>query len=319
MRKTAVLFAGQGAQSIGMGRDFYEGSIVARQIYDTAWHILGYDVKRVCFEQNDHINHTQYTQPSILVTSLAIYYTLMEHMDINVDAFLGFSLGEYSALHACGIFDLETIISLIQKRANYMAQASLKTKGSMAAVIGLERDVLRSICEEVTKDAGLVQVANYNSSNQLVISGESDAVAIACEKAKARGAKRAVVLNVSGGFHTPLMSEAADKMLQEIRNTKFATPKVDIIMNCDAKILSNIKELPIKMSNQIKGPVYFEDSIKHLIELGFDTFIEIGPGQVLSGLVRKIDGNKAVISIDKMADIDKLKLILGGENNGTNE
>jgi [acyl-carrier-protein] S-malonyltransferase len=314
MRNVVIMFAGQGAQYIGMGKDFYENNKVSKQIFNQASQILGYDIRHICFEANDNINQTQYTQPAMLVTSLAIYHALVDRLPLNPQFMLGFSLGEYSALYASGIISFEDIIMLIQKRANFMAQDAIDHPGAMAAILGIDRNKLSSICQDVTRDEGFVHIANYNCPNQLVISGLKKSVEMVCEFAKANGAKRAILLNVSGGFHTPLMKESADKMLHQVLNIEHKKPKTDIIMNTDASVLINLLELPYKMANQISGPVYFEDSVREAIRRGANTFIEIGPGQVLSGLVRKIDESVDVVSIDKYSDLDKLNSFLGGNS-----
>lgn len=303
MGKKAIVFNGQGSQYIGMGQDFYNEYEYVRNMYRKASEILGYDLTKVCFKQNDLINNTLYTQPSTLLTSIGIYEVIKREFKIKVDYLLGFSLGEYSALYASGVFDFNTIIKLIKKRAIYMDEAASKTNGLMAAVIGMKRELLEDLCTEVN---GLVQIANYNSPSQLVVGGEKSAVKELCEMAKANGAKRVVPLNVSGGFHTPLMSNAASKMYDEVVKATYHQPNTDIIMNCNAKKL-DIADLANLMKKQIESSVYFEDSILKLIDNGVNTFIEIGPGNVVGGLIRKIDRSKQLITIDKLTDLDKIK------------
>lgn len=306
MNKLAILFAGQGSQTIGMGKAFYEKYDFVKEIYEKASNILGYDIAKLCFEENELINQTRYTQPAILVTSIAIYTVLKTEFKIKPDFLAGFSLGEYSALYAANVFDFETIVRLIKKRAELMDEEAIKTPGKMAAIIGLDRDKLLMLCEEVTKTIGLVKIANYNCPNQLVVGGIEKAVLALCALAKENGAKRAIPLNVSGGFHTPLMKKASEAMFDEINKCLYQSPSIDIIMNCNADFL-NISKLPHLMKKQIESSVYFEDTIKKMIENGTDTFIEVGPGKVLSGFVRKIDNSKKIISIDKLCDIDEVK------------
>lgn len=301
MGKLAILFAGQGAQYDKMGYDLYQKYPEVQDLYLKASDVLGYDLTDICFTNNDKINQTKYTQPSILVTSIAIYTILQRELEIKPDYLAGFSLGEYSALYASGIFDFKTIVDLIKKRAYFMEEAAEKNKGSMAAIIGMERNKLEQLCSDVEKTTGIVKIANYNCPNQLVISGEVSAVNSLCEKAKENGAKRAITLNVSGGFHTVLMESAAKRMYEAVLKVKRNKPTIDIYMNCNAEIL-DINELPELMEKQIKSSVYFEDSIRKMIDNGVDTFIEIGPGKVLSGFVRKIDRTKKVISINDLND-----------------
>lgn len=304
-KKIAFLFAGQGAQYIGMGEDFYREFSYVKNLYDLASQQLGYDITKICFENNALINQTKYAQPAILITSLAILKVIKNEFQINPDVVAGFSLGEYSALFEAKVFDIKTIINLVKHRAYYMEEASIKNPGAMAAIIGLNRFTLESLCMD-TKD---VYIANYNCPDQIVVAGLTESVKLLCEKAKIKGARRTIMLNVSGAFHTPIMHDAADKMYNLIMQTDYLKPKCDIYMNYQAQKL-DIKQLPIIVKKQIESPVYFEDIIKKFILLGVDLFIEIGPGTVLSGFVRKIDPTKTVISINKVSD---LKLI-GGQN-----
>lgn len=306
MEKIAILFSGQGSQYIGMGQDFFNKYDEVKELYEKANHVLGYDLTQICFAENELINQTQYTQPSVLVTSLGIYTALLKETKIKPNVVAGFSLGEYSALYASGIFDFEKIVYLIKQRAYYMERCANIHPGKMAAIIGLNQEILTNICHEVTKIHGTVQIANLNCPNQLVIGGKKEAVEMVCEKAKEKGARRAVILNVSGGFHTPLMSEAAKEMYEEVIKTPYNKPEIDILMNATADYLQ-INQLPQLMKKQIESSVYFEDTIKKMIADGIETFIEIGPGSVLSGFVRKVDRTKTVISIDKLSDLERVK------------
>ena len=302
-KKFVCLFAGQGSQYIGMGKDFYDNYDYVRTLYDEASSILGYDIAKICFEENENLNQTIYTQPAVVLTTIAIYEVARREYGINPTVVAGFSLGEYAALYAAGIFSFKDILYLINNRAHLMDREAIENPGSMAAIIGMDRDVLNDICNEV----GNVVIANYNSSNQLVISGLKEAVNNACEIAKTKGAKRAIPLNVSGAFHSFLMHNAAIEMGMVINKVSHNQPNVDIVMNVTARplIIDNLFELMMK---QIESPVYWEDSIKYIIEnYDIDTFIEFGPGNVLSGLMRKIDSSKQTYNISKIEELNILK------------
>lgn len=303
-KKIGLLFAGQGAQYIGMGRDFYDNYDYVRAMYKEASAILGYDLTKLVFEENENINQTKYTQPAILITSLCIYEVLKREYNLSPIVTAGFSLGEYSALNACGVFDFSQIVYLIKHRALYMEEDAKKSKGGMAAIIGMERDTLESLCNQLE----LVKIANYNCPNQLVVSGLYDSVIELVERAKQNGARRAVMLNVSGGFHTQLMEDASKRMYDLVKGQPFNQPNFDIIMNCNYQPL-DINHLPELMKAQISSSVYFEDSIRLMMDTySVDLFVEIGPGNVLSGFVKKINQEAKIIAINKVADLD----ILGG-------
>jgi [acyl-carrier-protein] S-malonyltransferase len=297
--KTIYLFAGQGSQYLGMGKDFYDKFPYLHRLYDQASEILGYDIKEICFERNDLLNITEYTQPAILVTSCAIYEVLKRDCSLPPVAFAGFSLGEYSALYAAGIFDFQTIIELIKYRAQFMAEAAHENLGSMAAIIGLDKTLLERICLETG-----VWIANYNCSNQIVISGAKDKIMKAIEKAKDLKARRAVLLNVSGAFHTPLMESAALKMQAILEKVPVKKPSFPVIMNYNAQPLEldSLKELMVK---QIVSPVRFEETIQLLMKYN-GRFLEIGPGKVLSGFLRRINPEMESLSIENINDLNKM-------------
>ena len=304
MHKLALVFAGQGSQYQGMGLDYIENSPLFKEKELTASKILGFNIKDVLQSDDGKLNETKYAQPLILFSSILGYETF-KTLNVEPDAVLGFSLGEYSALYASNIFTFENIMKIISKRSLFMQECAIQNPGKMAAILGLTKEVVDDVCKVASRD-GVVISANYNSPIQVVISGENNALYKAMELAKEMGAKRVVELNVSGAFHSPLMHHAAEELYQYLNSIDYQEPKYPIYMNTTAKPLES-KNLYQEMKKQIESPVYFEQSIKNMIEDGITHFIEIGPGKVLSGLIKKIDINCEVTNLDKFADLDNLK------------
>ncbi len=306
MGKIAFIFPGQGAQYKGMGKDLYENFDVAKKVFDESNEILDFDLLEMCFEDKDNkIDQTEYSQPAILATSIAALEVLRSN-GIETEYTAGLSLGEYTSLYYGESFDLKTGIELVRKRGILMMEACANTKGTMAAIIGLDRDYLSEVCEKVN---GVCEIANYNCPGQLVISGEVEAVREACELAKEAGAKRAIELTVSGPFHSSLLAEASNNFSKYIENIDIKEPNKKVLMNVTGDFYdSNLKE---KMVSQIKSSVLFEDSIVKLVDEGVETFIEIGPGKVLSGFVKKVNRKLNVLNIEDSASltatIEKLK------------
>lgn len=304
MSKLALVFAGQGSQYPDMGLDFVEAypSLIEKE--KIASKILGFDVKEILLSRNGKINETEYTQGLVLLASIYAYEVFLT-LDAEVSAVSGFSLGEYSALYAAKIFDFEQIMKIIAKRSALMQTCTLKYPGKMAAILGLSSLEVDAICE-ASKEKGIIVSANYNSPVQVVISGEEQAVNYACELAKERGAKRAVMLNVSGAFHSPLMKEAGDGLAQFIKEIPYRTPECPIYMNTTARPLIE-DNLYQEMEKQIQLPVYFEQTIEQMVKDGITHIIEVGPGTVLSGLIKKINIEIEVAHLGKLSDLDILK------------
>ncbi len=306
MSKIAFIFPGQGAQYKGMGKDLYENFDIAKKVFDEANEILDFDLLEICFnDTEDKINQTEFSQPAILATSIAALEVLRCN-GVETDYTAGLSLGEYTSLYYAESFDLKTGIELVRKRGLLMMEACANTKGTMAAIMGLDRDKLSDICSKVS---GVCEIANYNCPGQLVISGEIESIKEACELAKEAGAKRTIELSVSGPFHSSLLAEASTNFGNYIENFDLREPNKKVVMNVTGDFYKgNLKEI---MSNQIKSSVFFEDSILKLINEGVDTFIEIGPGKVLSGFVKKIDRKLNVLNIEDSVSlalaIEKLK------------
>ncbi len=298
MNKIAFIFPGQGAQYKGMGKDLYENFEVARQVFNASNDVLDFDLLEMCFEDSeDKINQTEYSQPAILATSIAALEVLRSN-GIEAEYTAGLSLGEYTSLYYADSFDLKTGIELVRKRGTLMMEACTNTKGTMAAILGLDRNILNEIC---TKVNGVCEIANYNCPGQLVISGEIEAVKNACELAKEAGAKRAIELTVSGPFHSSLLAEASNNFMEYIEDLKLSEPNKKVVMNVTGDFYDgSLKE---NMINQIKSSVLFEDSIVKLIDQGVNTFVEIGPGKVLSGFVKKIDRKLNVLNVEDSASL----------------
>ncbi|HEL2650484.1 TPA: ACP S-malonyltransferase [Streptococcus suis] len=303
MTKTAFLFAGQGAQTVGMARDLYENYPIVRETFDQASQILGYDIRDLIDNQEDKLHQTRYTQPAILTTSVAIF-RLLEEEGIQPDMVAGLSLGEYSALVASGALAFEDAIALIAKRGEYMETAAPTGTGKMVAVLNTDVNLIEEICSTVT--SGIVSPANYNTPAQIVIGGEVAAVDEAVELLKEAGVKRMIPLNVSGPFHTALLRPASEQLAQALEQVEFADFQVDLVGNTEAKVMKK-EDIKSLLTRQVMEPVRFYESIATMQEAGVTNFIEIGPGKVLSGFVKKIDKTAHVVAIE---DIEGLQIVL---------
>ncbi|AXI68124.1 [acyl-carrier-protein] S-malonyltransferase [Streptococcus suis] len=303
MTKTAFLFAGQGSQTVGMAHDLYEYSPIVRETFDQASQILGYDIRDLIDNQEDKLHQTRYTQPAILTTSLAIYRLLVEK-GIQPDMVAGLSLGEYSALVASGALAFEDGIALIAKRGEYMETAAPAGTGKMVAVLNTDVNLIEEVCSSVT--SGIVSPANYNTPAQIVIGGEVAAVDEAVELLKEAGVKRMIPLNVSGPFHTALLRPASEQLAQALEQVEFADFQVELVGNTEAKVMKK-EDIKSLLTRQVMEPVRFYESIATMQEAGVTNFIEIGPGKVLSGFVKKIDKTAHVVAIE---DIEGLQIVL---------
>ncbi|MFI3085073.1 MULTISPECIES: ACP S-malonyltransferase [Streptococcus] len=303
MTKTAFLFAGQGSQTVGMARDLYEYSPIVRETFDQASQILGYDIRDLIDNQEDKLHQTRYTQPAILTTSLAIYRLLVEK-GIQPDMVAGLSLGEYSALVASGALAFEDGIALIAKRGEYMETAAPAGTGKMVAVLNTDVNLIEEVCSSVT--SGIVSPANYNTPAQIVIGGEVAAVDEAVELLKEAGVKRMIPLNVSGPFHTALLRPASEQLAQALEQVEFADFQVELVGNTEAKVMKK-EDIKSLLTRQVMEPVRFYESIATMQAAGVTKFIEIGPGKVLSGFVKKIDKTAHVVAIE---DIEGLQIVL---------
>ena len=285
--KLAFVYAGQGSQKVGMGADFYTAYPSFKEVFDN----LPLELRQLCFEgPRELLADTRNTQPSMVAFACGVTAILKEQ-GITPDITAGLSLGEYSALYASGAMDAETAIDLVTFRGKEMAKAVEGVPCGMSAILGLDRDTLNRCCEE-SSELGTVKIANYNCPSQLVIGGDKAAVDRASELALEAGAKRAIPLEVSGAFHTPLMEEAEVAMSEYLSDVSFNELNIPVVFNCTAKPLSDNQTISEMLTRQICSGVYFEDSIRYMQSVGVDTIIEIGPGKALSGFIKKIDKNK---------------------------
>ncbi|MGB8537682.1 MAG: ACP S-malonyltransferase [Acidobacteriaceae bacterium] len=310
MSKTAFLFPGQGSQSVGMGRDLASSFPVARRTFEEANDALGFDLAHLCFQgPEEQLRLTEFTQPAIFTVSVAALRVLAE-AGVTADFVAGHSLGEYSANVAAGAIDFAAAARTVRRRGQLMQEAVPAGQGSMAAILGMPAEDLIAVCRDASSEGAPVQPANLNSPEQTVISGATAAVERAVALAKERGAKRAVLLQVSAPFHCSLMQPAQDGLSPILQEILFSTTKIPVVVNVDAALVTDGAGLRDALIRQVTGAVRWTESMQLLIAEGVTTFIEAGPGKVLSGLLRQIDRSQKSAQVEDPAGLEKLLAVL---------
>lgn len=301
MSKIAFIFPGQGSQTAGMGKDFYEKSADAKALYDNASEWLNLDMKALCFEENEQLHQTEYTQAALVTTCLAMAKEL-EKGGVKPQVSAGLSLGEYCAIHMAGGMSAEDAIRTVRTRGILMQNAVPLGVGSMAAVLGLSEEAT----EQALADIEGVTIANYNCPGQIVVTGKADMMDTAAEQLKAAGAKRVLPLNVSGPFHSPLLKEAGEELKEVLKQIKWGELQIPYVTNVTAEYVSDIAQTPDLLATQIAASVRWQQSVENMIADGVDTFVEIGPGKTLTGFMRKINRNVKTYNVNVWEDIEKV-------------
>lgn len=306
MSKVAFVFPGQGAQYVGMGKDFYEQIPVSRKVYTIASEVTGLNLPGLCFKENEQIDITEYTQIAMLATEAAMLAALQEK-GVKADVAAGLSLGEYGAILTAGAMSLEDVFRVVRQRGILM-QKAVPTGGAMCAVLGMDGEKIAKICEETE---GIVSVANYNCPGQIVITGEEGAVAAAAEKLKEAGARRCVPLKVSGPFHSEMLKGAGEKLAGVLADVELKEFSMPYVTNVTADYVTDISEIKELLGRQVYSSVKWQQSVERMIADGVDTFIEIGPGRTLTGFLKKINKNVTGLHIEKVEDLDAVVKMLG--------
>lgn len=299
MSKIAFVFPGQGAQRPGMGRDFYEACQISRQVYDLASDWLGIDMRELCFEKNDRLDLTEYTQAALLTTCLAMEKAV-EERGLVPEVTAGLSLGEYCAIETAGGMDLQAAVTTVRKRGILMEQAVPAGQGGMAAVLGLDKEAVLQVTERICG----ADIANYNCPGQIVITGRKDAVDAASRHLLEAGARRVLPLNVSGPFHSSMLKEAGEALMQELDKVKWTNLRLPYVTNVTGEYVTDHRQIKGLLARQISSSVLWQQSVERMIAEGVDTFVEIGPGKTLTGFIRKIDKMVRTVNIQTVEDID---------------
>ena len=309
VRKAALLFPGQGAQYVGMGKEFYANFEESREVFDQAGKALGFDLAELCFHgKQEELNKTSICQPAILVTGIAILEAARKHFPVQINACqasAGLSLGEYTAHAAAGSIAFKDAVKLVYKRGLFMQEACDAARGGMVSIIGMQDEAVEQICEELRPE-GVICAANYNSPGQVAISGETSLLEKAAALAKERGARMAVPLKVDGAFHSDFMSPAGGKLAKELESTPIARPGIPVVANVSARYVKEPETIKASLITQLNSPVRWHQSVSTLIRDGFNLFYEIGPGKTLSGLMKRIDPAQEIRNIDTLEAFENL-------------
>ncbi len=303
MQKIGVVFPGQGSQSVGMGKALYDAHPLLKAVYDEASSVLGYDVAELCFAgPAERLNLTEFTQPALLVSSIAAW-RLLEPAGIRPIAVAGHSLGEYSALVAVGGVAFRDAVGLVQKRGRYMSEAVAPGTGLVAALLGLTAEVVKEVCRAASS-SGVVAAANFNSPGQVVIAGEKAAVERAIALAKEQGCKKAIPLPVSVPVHTPLMQQAADRLAKDLAAVRWSDLSAPLVNNAEARAISRAGEIQASLIRQLPSSVLWEDTVQAMGNMGVTTFVEVGPGTVLTGLIKRILPSATLLNLNDPKSLD---------------
>ena len=303
MQKIGVVFPGQGSQSVGMGKALYDAHPSLKAVYDEASSVLGYDVAELCFAgPAERLNLTEFTQPALLVSSIAAW-RLLEPAGIRPIAVAGHSLGEYSALVAVGGVAFRDAVGLVQKRGRYMSEAVAPGTGLVAALLGLTAEVVKEVCRAASS-SGVVAAANFNSPGQVVIAGEKAAVERAIALAKEQGCKKAIPLPVSVPVHTPLMQQAADRLAKDLAAVRWSDLSAPLVNNAEARAISRAGEIQASLIRQLPSSVLWEDTVQAMGNMGVTTFVEVGPGTVLTGLIKRILPSATLLNLNDPKSLD---------------
>ena len=304
--KIGFVFPGQGAQYVGMGKDFFEKIPVAKEMFELASKASGVDVERICFEENEEINITEYTQIAMLATEVAILKAI-EEIGLKADVTAGLSLGEYGALVAGGVMSPEDVFRVVRQRGILMQEA-VPSGGAMTAVLGLDAEKIEQICDETE---GIVSIANDNCPGQIVITGEEGAVAAASAKLQEVGAKRCIPLKVSGPFHSALLKGAGEKLAAELKKVQVNTPEIPYICNVEAEYVTDSTNIKDLLARQVSGTVRWRETMEKMLADGVDTFIEIGPGKTLAGFLKKMSRDVKVMNVETVENLNAVLAELG--------